>query len=72
MLNDTKKTRFKITVFAVGYFALMGAFSLYMKETQVTIICLGGITASGIMYKHVETKRKSSNPNPLNSEEVLN
>jgi hypothetical protein len=59
MLNNTKKTRFKITVFVVAYFAIMGAVSLVMKETQVTIICLGGITASGVMYKHAETKRKS-------------
>lgn len=59
MLNDTKKTRFKITVFAIAYFAIMGAYSLAIKETQVTMLCLGGITASGVMYKHSETKRKS-------------
>ena len=72
MLNDTKKTRFKITVFVIAYFALMGAISLFMKQTDVTVICLGGITASGVMYKHSETKRKSNVPNPLNSDEVLN
>ena len=59
MLNDTKKTRFKVTLIAVFYFMGMGIYSLYLKEPQITMLCLGGITASGIMYKHVETKRKS-------------
>ncbi len=69
MLSDTKKTRFKITVFVILYFMIVGIIALFKKEAQVTIICLGGITASGVMYKHTETKRPSKKRNLLNSEE---
>ncbi len=59
MLNNTRKTRFKITVAIIGFNMIMAAWSLYIKETEITIIALGVISASGIMYKHSETKRPS-------------
>jgi len=59
MLNDTKKTRFKITVFVIAYFAILGVIAMFKDFPEITMLCIGGITASGVMYKHSETKRSS-------------
>jgi len=58
-LDKTERTRFKITVIVIFYTMIVGIWSLILKETEVTIIALGVISASGIMYKYTETKRKS-------------
>ena len=70
MLNDTKKTRFKITVFVIAYFAILGVIAMFKDYPEITMLCIGGITASGVMYKHSEGTRPSSKEvNLLNSEE---
>ena len=60
MLNNTKKTRFKITVATIIYCMGMGAYALYSGESNVTTIAIGVVAASGIMYKHSETQRPSN------------
>jgi len=62
-LDNTKKTRFKITVAVIFYCMIMGAYSLYKGATDVTIIALGVVAAAGVMYKHSETKRASHGAN---------
>lgn len=59
MLNNTKKTRFKITVYTIVYCMIIGACALYKDHADVTVIALGAVAASGVMYKHSETKRPS-------------
>jgi hypothetical protein len=58
-LDNTKRTRFKVTVAVIIFMMAMSAWSLAVKETEVTIIAMGVVAASGIMYKHVETQNKS-------------
>jgi len=58
-LDKTQKTRFKVTIIVMFYMMAIGAWSLAIKQTEVTIIALGVISASGVMYKYSETKRKS-------------
>ena len=60
MFNNTKKTRFKITIITIFYCMAIGAWSLYKGHTDVTIIALGVVAASGVMYKHSETNRPSN------------
>ena len=60
MLNKTQRTRFKVTLAVIVYMMVIGMWSLAVKMTEVTVIALGVISASGIMYSHVETKRKST------------
>ena len=69
-LDNTKKTRFKITVIVIFFNMIVSLWSLAIKETEVTIIALGVIAASGVMYKHSEGTRPSSKKvDLLNSEE---
>jgi len=58
-LDKTERTRFKVTIAVIFFNMIMAAWSLAVKETEVTIIAMGVISAAGIMYKHVETKKKS-------------
>lgn len=58
-LSNTKRTRFKITVIVVVYMMIMGAWSLFKDNTDVTVIALGVIASSVGIYGYGETKRKS-------------
>jgi len=58
-MDNTKKTRFKVTVGVIIFNMIMAFWSLWVKETEVTIIAMGAISAAGVMYKHTETKRPS-------------
>lgn len=54
-----KRTRLKVTIGVIIYLGVVGLLALLLKYPQVTMFCVTGITGSGLMYKHVETKRKS-------------
>ncbi len=54
-----KRTRLKITIAIIAFCMGISVYSLKLGKTDVTIIALGVISGSGLMYKHVETKRKS-------------
>ena len=58
-LDNTKKTRFKVTIMVIFFNMFVSFWSLAIKETQVTIISLGVIAAAGVMYKHSEGTRPS-------------
>ena len=55
-----KQTRLKITVATLLFCGYVAIRSLELNHTDVTVIALGVISAGGLMYKHVETKRKSN------------
>lgn len=55
-----KRTRLKITCATLLFCGYVVARSLELGHTDVTIIALGVISGSGLMYKYVETKRKSN------------
>ena len=54
-----KQTRLIITIFLILLQAYVAIASLHLGHTDVTIIALGGITATGAAYKILETKRPS-------------
>lgn len=58
-MNNVKKTRFKITVAVIIYCMILGVYAIKNEFPEVTVIALGVIGASGVMYKHSETKRPS-------------
>ncbi len=55
-----KRTRLKITCAILIFCGYVVARSLELGHTNVTVIALGVISGSGLMYKYVETKRKSN------------
>jgi len=55
-----KRTRLTITISTLIFCGYIAARSLELGKTDVTVIALGVISAAGVMYKHVETKRKSN------------
>ena len=57
--NNTKRTRFKVSIFVIFFNMIMAFWSFYTKNTDVTIIAMAAISASGIVYKYVETKTPS-------------
>jgi len=58
-LDNTKKTRFKVTISVIIFMMGISIYSLHKGSTDVTIIALGVIAASGVMYKHSEGTRPS-------------
>ena len=63
-----KRTRLVITIFLILVQTYIVIASLHLGMANVTIIALGGLTATGGIYKYVETKRPSKKGDILNSE----
>ena len=54
-----KQSRLKISIFLILVQSYVCIASLHLGMANVTIIALGGITATGAAYKILETKRPS-------------
>ena len=59
-LNNTKRTRFKITTYSLIF--LFGAlfYAIFKELNDVAMACLMSIGALGSVYGWGETKRKSN------------
>ena len=64
-LNNTKRTRFKITTYSlIGLFLALGG-AIYKELNDVATACLMSIGAMGSVYGWAETKRKSGEENEI-------
>lgn len=70
LLNNTKRTRFKITTFSLVALFLCLGFSIYKELNDVAVALIVPVSATISIYGWGETKRTSSKePNLLNSDE---
>lgn len=69
-LNNTKRTRFKLTVYSLALLFAALFLAIATKQGDVAAALTIPITAVLSFYMYGETKRKSdSEPNLLNSDE---
>ena len=59
MLNNTKKTRFKISTYTAGYLALLAPYTVYAEMEGLAAACIAGILSIVSTYNYGETKRPS-------------
>ena len=59
-LNNTKRTRFKITTYSLAALFLCLGYSIYKELNEVAVALIVPISATISIYGWGETKRKSS------------
>ena len=59
LLNDTKRTRFKLTTYFGLIIACLIAYSIYSKLEGVATVLAGSLGVVVAKYSHDETNRKS-------------
>lgn len=57
--KNWKRSRLKITLLALLYFAITGWLGIFMKMESVALVAIGGITPILTMYIWSEGKRPS-------------